>query len=229
MALAFNVYTVPLFAAAAISFVLLLLTFPQRGRPGAWPMIGFLAAIVVWTVSYGMMLGTVSPATRLFWHNLRFVGPALTTLAIFVFALEYTGRSDLVTRRNVLLLAVVPILTNLLVWTNQFHHLVRATTTVVEPAGNIVRLEFSWGPWYYLHVIYSYLLAIGSMALFVEKFLRLGESSSSVKQARTMFYATIAPLFGNLVYLLGLTEVDFAPFGFTLSAVLIVAAIAVYS
>ncbi|MFD1588739.1 histidine kinase N-terminal 7TM domain-containing protein [Halorientalis brevis] len=229
MALAFNVYTVPLFVAAAISLVLLLVTLPQRGRPGAWPMIGFLGAIVVWTVSYGLMLGTGSPVQRLFWHNLRFVGPTLTTLAIFVFALEYTGRSELVTTRHVLLLAVVPILTNLLVWTNQFHHLVRATTTVVEPAGNVVRLAFTWGPWYYLHVVYSYLLAIGSMALFVEKFLRLGESTTAVKQARTMFYATIAPLFGNLVYLLGITEVDFAPFGFTLSAVLIVTAIAIYS
>ncbi|WP_136715236.1 histidine kinase N-terminal 7TM domain-containing protein [Halorientalis salina] len=229
MALAFNIYTVPLFAAAAISTVLLLLTLPQHRRPGAKPMIGFLTAIVVWTVSYGMMLGAGSPVRRLFWHNLRFVGPTLATLSIFVFAVEYTGRADLMTTRNVLLLALVPVLTNLLVWTNGLHHLVRASTTVVEPPGSIVRLQFDWGPWYYLHAAYSYLLAIGSMVLFVEKYLRLGESPTAVKQTRTMFLATIAPLLGNAVYLVGLTEIDFAPFGFALSAVLMITAIAVYS
>lgn len=229
MALALNIYTVPLFAAAAISFALLLLTFPQRGRPGAWPMIGFLIAIIAWSVSYGVMLGTPSPVDRLFWHNLRFLGPTLATLSIFVFAMEYTGRSALMTRRTVLLLAIVPVLTNVLVWTNSAHHLVRATVTVVEPPGSTVRLQFTWGPWYYLHALYSYILAIGSMVLFTEKYLRLGESPTAVRQARTMFFATIAPLLGNLVYLVGLTKVDFAPFGFALSAVLIVAAIAIYS
>ncbi|MFB6179298.1 MAG: histidine kinase N-terminal 7TM domain-containing protein [Halorientalis sp.] len=229
MALALNVYTVPLFVAAAISFGLLLLTLPQRGRPGAWPMIGFLTAIVVWSVAYGMMLGTRSPVHRLFWHNLRFLGPTLATLSIFVFAVEYTGRSKLVTPRNVLMLAILPVLTNLLVWTNAYHHLVRANVTVVHPPSHIVRLAFHWGPWYYVHAAYSYVLALGAMALFAERYLRLGESQASVKQSRTMFFATFAPLLGNLVYLLGFTEIDFAPFGFALSALLMLAAIALYS
>ena len=229
MGVGLNLYTVPLFVATAISGALLLVTLPQRRRPGAWPMIGFLFAIVAWTLSYGMMLGTTDPVGRLFWHNARFLGPSLATLSIFVFALEYTGRVDHVTPRLVALLAVIPVLTNVLVWTNSAHHLVRASVTVVEPPGQLVRLEFSWGPWYYLHAAYSYVLAIGAMVLFVEKYLRLGESPQAVKQARTMFLATTAPLLGNAVYLVGLTDVDFAPFGFTLSGVLIVAAIAVYS
>lgn len=228
MPAAFNVYTVPLFGAAVASFLLLLLTLPQFRRPGAKPMLGFLLAIVVWTVSYGLMLSTVSPTQRLFWHNVRFLGPTLTTLSIFVFALQYSGRQDLVTARNVAALGLVPAITNLLVWTNPAHGLVRATTTVAQPPGSLVRLTFEWGPWYYVHTAYSYLLALGAMGLFAERYLRLGESDSELKQTRTMFLATIAPLAGNAVFLFGLSEVDFAPFGFAVSAVLMVAAIALY-
>jgi len=228
MGIALNVFTVPLFVAAVISAGLLLLTLPQRGKTGAWPMIGLLSASVVWTGSYGMMLGTAEPTSRLFWHNLRFVGPTVAPLAIFVFALEYTGRTRRMTLRNVAYLSVIPILTNVLVWTNGSHHLIRATTTVVGPPGAIVRFAFDWGPWYFLHALYAYVLAMGAMILFVEKYLRLGESATAVKQTRTMFMATLAPLVGSAVYQAGLTQIDFAPFGFAVSAILIIAAITFY-
>jgi lipid-A-disaccharide synthase-like uncharacterized protein len=229
MGVLFNVYTVPLFVAAAISAVLLALTVPQRGKKGAWPMIGFLTAIVVWTVSYGMMLGTEDPVRALTWHNLRFLGPTLATLSIFLFALEYTGRSEMLTPELFWKLALVPILTNVLVWTNEYHNLVRVATHVVAPHGSVDRLHFEWGLWYYFHALYSYLLALGAMVLFAEKYLRYGESMATVKQTRTMFLATFAPLIGSAVYVAGLTDLDLAPFGFAVSAVLMIAAIVFYS
>lgn len=224
-----NLYTVPLYVSAAIALGLLLLTVPQRRRKGAWPMIGFLSAIFVWTMSYALMLGSTLPLRRLWWHNVRFLGPTLATLSIFLFAMEYTGRGKYVTRRTALFLAAIPIVTNILVWTNGSHQLVRTVVRVVEPPGALVRLEFTWGPWYYLHALYSYLLTLGALVLFVEKYLRLGESEDAIKQTRTMMLATVLPLLGNVVYVAGLTRIDFAPFTFAISAVLLLAAIAMYS
>jgi len=229
MAFQLNLYTVPLYISAAISLGLLMLTFPQRYRRGAWPMIGFLTAVFIWTMSYALMLGSTAPLQRLWWHNFRFVGPTLATLSIFLFAIEYTGRETHLSRRRVLLLAVIPILTNILVWTNGSHGLVRSVTTVINPPGSLVRLEYTWGPWYWLHAAYSYLLGFGAIVLFVEKYLRLGESPKAIKQTRMMLFATFLPLMGNVVYAIGLTQIDFAPFTFAISAVLFLAAIAVYS
>lgn len=227
MSPALTVYTGPLFLAALVCLGLLAVTVPQRNRAGAWPIIGFLAAIATWTVAYGLQLGSSAPASRLFWHDVSFVGPTLATLSIFVFALQYSVRDHLVTRRNALLLAIVPVLTNVLVWTDPFG-LVRSGVHVVAPAESVVRLRFEWGPWYYVHVLYSYALAVGAAGLFVEKWLRLGESTASLKQSRTMLLATVAPLVGYTVYLAGLTRIDLSPLGFAVSAVLLFAAIVGY-
>jgi hypothetical protein len=222
-----NIYTIPLFLAAFICLGLLLLTVVQQSRKGAWPMIGLLLAIVIWTISYSLMLESSSPQARLQWQNVRFIGPTLATLSVFVFALEYTGRGRYVTRRNVYLLAVVPVLTNLFVWTN-FMGLVRETVTVVRPPGSLVRFRIEWGPWFYVHAIYSYLLGFGAIALFAEKGLRFGASPAETKRTRMMLLAVLLPLVGSLVHVAGFTEFDFAPFGFAVSAVMLLAAIALY-
>ncbi|MFB6164682.1 MAG: histidine kinase N-terminal 7TM domain-containing protein [Haloarculaceae archaeon] len=228
MSIALTTYTVPLFVAALVCLGLLAMMVPQRNRTGARPIIGFLSAVVLWTLSQAMLLGSSAPDSRLFWHAVHFVGPTLATLSIFVFALQYSGRAHLVTRRKVLALSVVPVLTNLLAWTNPFG-LLLAGVSVVAPPGSVVRLEFAWGPWYYVHLLYTYALAIAAMALFVEKWLRLGESAESLKQSRTLVAATIAPLLGNLLYLLGVTQIDLAPIGFAVSAVLLLVALVFYS
>lgn len=228
MGFALTEYTVPLFVAAVISAGLLAVTIPQRGRKGAWAVIGFLTAIVAWTVSYALLLGTDTPAQRLLWNNVRFLGPTLATLSIFVFALQYTGRDDVLTARNLVLLAVVPLVTNVLVWTNASHGLVRTGIRVVSPPGSAVRLDISWGPWYYVHALYSYLLATGALLLFVEKWLRLGETPAAVKRTRLLLLATVVPLVGSVVYNVGLTRIDFAPFGFTISGVLMLLAVRQY-
>jgi hypothetical protein len=219
---------VPLFAAAAIAAVLFGLTVVQRGRTGVLPMSGFLGAIVIWTVSYGLLLGTVEPGTRLIWLNLRFLGPTAATLSIFVFALQYTGRERYVTTRNVLLLALVPALTNLIVWTN-FGGLMYEYVRVIAPAGELVRTEVAYGPWFWVHTAYSYVLGMAAVTLFLEKWLRIGQSESEERLTRNLLLATVIPFSGNAVHLLGLTSLDLAPFGFVVSGVFILAGIAWYS
>lgn len=219
---------VPLFVAAAIGAVLFGLTVVQRGRTGVLPMTGFLGAIVIWTVSYGLMLGTTDPQTRMIWLNLRFLGPTAATLSIFVFALQYTGREAHVTTRNVLLLALVPAVTNVLVWTNA-GGLVYEHVRVIAPVGELVRMEVSYGPWFWVHTAYSYLLGMAAVTLFLEKWLRIGQTASEERLTRNLLLATVIPFSGNAIHLLGLYPLDLAPYGFVVSGVFILAGIAWYA
>ncbi len=228
MAFQLSAPIVPLFVAAAIAAVLFGLTVAQRGRTGAIPMSGFLGAIVIWTVSYGLMLGTTDPQSRMVWLNLRFVGPTVATLSIFVFAVQYTGRGAYVTPRNVALLSVVPLVTNVLVWTNAGNMMFQYVR-VVAPVGDLVRTEVVYGPWFWVHTAYSYLLGMGAVTLFLEKWLRIGQSDSEERLTRNLLLATVIPFSGNLIHLLGLSPLDLAPFGFVVSGAFILAAIALHS
>lgn len=228
MAFQLSAPIIPLFVAAAIAAVLFSLTVVQRGRTGVLPMSGFLGAIVIWTVSYGLMLGTTDPEVRMIWLHLRFLGPTAATLSIFVFSLQYTGREQYVTTRNVLLLAIVPALTNVLVWTNTAG-LMYDYVRVIAPAGDLVRMHVVYGPWFWVHTAYSYLLGMAAVTLFLEKWLRIGQTESEERLTRNLLLATVIPFSGNAVHLLGLYPLDLAPYGFVVSGAFILAGIAWYS
>ena len=228
MAFQLSATIIPLFVAAAIAAVLFGLTVVQRGRTGVLPMSGFLGAIVIWTVSYGLMLGTTDPQTRIIWLSLRFLGPTVATLSIFVFALQYTGREKYASTRNIVLLSLVPLVTNVLVWTN-YGNLIFEYVRVVAPAGELVRLEVVYGPWFWVHTAYSYLTGMAAVTLFLEKWLRIGQTESEERLTRNLLLATVIPFSGNAVHLLGLYPLDLAPFGFVVSGVFILAGIAWYS
>jgi len=58
MAFQLSAPILPLFLSRRHRGLLFGLTVVQRGRTGVMPMSGFLGAIVIWTVSYGLLLGT---------------------------------------------------------------------------------------------------------------------------------------------------------------------------
>jgi hypothetical protein len=227
MGLTFTVYSVPQFAAAAICASLFAVTAPQYRRQGAVPLLGLFAGASVWAASYGLLLGTAAPARRLLWANIGILGFTLATLSLFVFAIQYTGRQSFVTPTLVGALAVIPLVTNVLVWTNGAHHLVRSLIYVVEPVGTPVRLQIAWGPWYYVHVGYSVLLGLGTLTLFTEKLLRYGESPAAIWQTRSLFVAAATPLVAYVVHLLGLIRVNVAPIGFAVGGTFVLVAILV--
>jgi len=67
----------------------------------------------------------------------------VATLSIFVFALQYTGRRQYASVQNVLLLSLVPLVTNVLVWTNAYEF-VCDHVRVVAPAGDLIRLDVAY-------------------------------------------------------------------------------------
>ncbi len=191
----------------------------RRAEPGARPFLGLMVAFALYSTGHLVGLSTAHPQWRLLWENVQWMGSALVPLFWMTFALDYTGYDDLVTRRTVAVLAVVPAVTVLLTWTNPWHGLMWDLNGVVVVDGLAI-VEQALGPWYWVFLAYTYaLLVVGSAML-----LRLVFVSEYLYEDQMLLLAlgVAVPWAANVMTNLGLTPIrdptlDITPYGFAIS------------
>lgn len=220
-------FTIPLAIAASIAATMFVLAFTQRGEKGATTLMALFGAMAVYAGGYGAQLASTGYGWKLFFHAIRFLGPAFVTLAFFAFALQYTGRESQLSPGTTALLAAIPAATTLLIWTDVygFHNLVLASTTVAT-VGDIQRLVVEHGPWYYVHAGYSLALTVGAIALFVGRWL--STQGATGKQARLIAFSATIPVVGTVVYVAGYSAIDWGPVTYVVSGLVLVVAIFSY-
>jgi len=147
-------YVSLIYLIAAVLYAWLGL-FAWRKRPAvavspfAWAMLG----LSIWSAAYSMELLFPSLPTILFLTKIEYIGIISAPVFLLFFALEYTGKSHLLTLRTRLLIWAIPVLILLLVWTNDSHHLMWNTGTISEASG-LKLLEVRYGLFFWIHSIY---------------------------------------------------------------------------
>lgn len=165
----YAIYTVPLLLAAVGSAVLATSLWRRRRAPGATAAIVLMLAMLQWSLFYLLELGSSGLRAQLLWLKLEYPGIVTAPVAWMSFALGYTGHKKWLTRRNLALLAIIPAITLGLVWTNEWHHLYYADVSLSR-SGPFEVLALTFGPWYWVHVAYSYLLILVGTGLLLGPF-----------------------------------------------------------
>jgi PAS domain S-box-containing protein len=193
----------------------------HRTTAGALSFSLLMFAIAGWCLAYALELLGRDLAGKMLWLKAEYPGIVATPVLWLVFALQYTGRGRLFSRRNVALLSLLPVVTVLLVWTNQAHHLFYSSYHV-DTSNNWPLLHLQYGPWFWVHAGFSYLCLLVGTLLLVGAFLR---SSSLYRQQVGMLLAgALIPWAGNALYLTGLSPrpgLDLTPLAFTLSGLVV--------
>jgi PAS domain S-box-containing protein len=209
-------YTIPLLTAGAVSAGLLTVAVRSRDKRGAIPLGGVLVAAIIWSVGDAVRLSTTDETLKVVMNDVRFLAPILVTVSIFLFAAEYTNRNQWLTRRRIAGLFAVHAVTFVLVWTNPWHGLVRQGVTLHSDPG-FVLMEIQWGPWYYVHAAYSYVLLVGAALMLVDQLRHSGDVDTYRGQTLTILVAQVVPWGMNAAFIAGMTEVDLTPFGFVVT------------
>lgn len=124
----------------------------RRGMPGALPFaIGCLLTV---PLGISLIMGYIASdlPTKIFWFKFHSIWQLPATTAITCFILEYTQPGRWLTRRNLILLSVVPLLVPLFVLTNDSHHLLwlgftydGSVIAINGPAGwTFIWYTFAW-------------------------------------------------------------------------------------
>ena len=184
-------------------------------------------AMCFYIMGYAMELNAQTPSQIEFWNMVEYIGIPYVSALWLTTALQYTGHF---TRRKIALLAaiyIIPIITMVLRFTNEYHHLYFATVSYVEEYGRYIFVK-TIGPWMYVQLAHSMLMILVSMSLFVY------DSVKSEEKKQGKIRLTIA---ASVFAVAGLILMQVKPFAFTIdymalflpiTCVLVILAIARY-
>jgi len=180
-----------------------------------------MLAIVEWSLGNVLEMGSTELSTKLFWTNAEYLGIVALPVMWLFFGLHYTGQERWLTRRNLALVAIVPLITLLLVWSNGLHGLMwhHISLDTSGPFSSVVK---TYGTWFWVHTAYSYLLLLLGTVVLVHALIRRPRLYHG--QAMTLLISALVPWLGNASYISGLTvmpHLDVTPYAFALSGLAI--------
>ena len=176
-----------------------------------------MLALAWWSFAVVIEHSSLELSAKLFLGQMSYFGITVIPVAWLIFTLLYTKREKWITRRNLALLLILPVITLIMVWTNGIFHLmwkdIWMNISVSPPMDAVTH---NW--WFWIHSLYSYsLLLLGNIFL-----LDLYRKSKGIyrKQAGILLIAAFVPWIANILYIAGIkpfTVVDPTPLAFAVT------------
>jgi phosphoserine phosphatase RsbU/P len=167
-----------------------------------WMMLGGS----LWALANAIQLVTPDMGWQVFWNRLTYAGIMIVPTAWFLLSVKLTGflREKVETFERYFYLP--PALLYLFLITSGWHKLFFVTFETVS-VGGYVTLQNQYGPLFYVHTAYSYLLMVSGIAILgwslIINFSKYGA------QVYGLIIGVLAPLLGNAYYLFGPTPPGF--------------------
>ena len=144
-----------------------------RGTPGVDWFLAVFAAQAVWCLSYGIGLLVTDPVGRAALETAAWLGIVWTGVAFLGFALEYTGRGEVVHGRLFGSVVAFGLVSTVLLVTNSLHGAFW-TGFRLDPVLGAATVSYAFGPWGYLVVAVGSVLVASAVFLLVDTLLSYG-------------------------------------------------------
>ncbi len=210
-----------LLLAGAIGYTALAVYVLQnRDAAGALPLAAFLAAVGIWTISYGLELSATDVATARIFSGVKYLGITLLPVSLIAFVHRWTAAGRPLRRSVVVALLVPPAVVMTLLALPQTRDLVH--TYPVTPRHVFGSPVPEAGPLFWVQAAWEYSLLVLGTVLLVFRVARVARPYR--RQALALALAAVLPLAGNLLYNLEKLPIllDPTPFLFTVTAVVLV-------
>jgi PAS domain S-box-containing protein len=173
----------------------------------------------LWAVTSAIQLITPNPGWQKFWNNITFLGIMVVPTSWFLLAAKLTGFAQKQIDRNEKWFWAVPFLLYIALLTSNFHKTFFTGHEIIQ-AGGYAALQNEYGPLFYVHTAYSYMLLLFGMLIIGRSLVKDFKKYGS--QAYGLIIGILAPLVGNIYYLFGSVPAGFpdpTPMIFTVTGV----------
>ena len=218
------------FSLSPISIVVLLAIFLaytiaviawrfRRSSPESWPLVILMLFVAIWLIAYYLELSSLNLNTSIMMAKFQYIGIACCPTLLFVFALTYYNRRFLFSHKHLLILGVVPVITLILVFTNEAHDLIWTQYTTTRQSS--ITLSYpAYGGWFWFYIVYSYaLLLVASYRLLRRAISAMNRNRS---QSIALLLAILAPWVSNMMYGLNvISGLDPTPISFAFSGLML--------
>ena len=210
----------PILIPVLLACYLLYYLAQRRG-----PFDAVLALIVatggLWCAGYIVECSVSGFETKLWVVKFEYFAYVLAPIGLFLLGLQMQDRLHLLGKKGFAALFIVPVLTLVQVFTSDYHDVFWISKQLVEYKG-LYFFESTYGPGFWLHIVYSYTLnLIGALLMFLAMF----ESGQYYKRQRiALTVALVLPWIANIIYIFRLSDTPFdpSPFAIVISGFILV-------
>lgn len=165
-----TVFIIPWILSATLTFMMGVFAFRRRGHFAAPPFIAMCFFATLWSLLYIFELDSTSLAIKFLAVKIEYIGIIGVPLSWTAFALAYSGQGKWLTKRNIAIALIFPIITLLVAWTTEYHHwFFTEISTTTDPVSGLLLIWNPPGWWFWLHAVYTYgILVFGTFFLIRE-------------------------------------------------------------
>ena len=218
-AYSFDLYSFILLGTTLIAITIGLVLWPRRKFRGVlWV---FLVEIAAAEWAFGIMFeaSATTVALKQLWSAIAFIGTCAVPPFFFLFAVEYILGQSRISRKALIALAIMPVFTITMAFTNPLHNLLWTSITIT-PGSNVA--VYGHGLIWWFIFIYEYILILIGMYFLLKAAFKSGSFYTPHNLA--IIIGAVLPIIGNLIYVFGpnpIPGLDWAPVGFALSGIVL--------
>ena len=213
-------YLLTLIASVIISGALAVFFWLRRPAPGATAMAVLLGVAFVWSLGYIVEATANTLSDFQLANDLEYVGTVSIPVLWLIFTFQYTGYDSWLIRRWFLLF-IIPAITIILVWTNDLHGWMWYDTSLQTFGDFLVHIK-TYGPWFWVHTLYSYALILLGITILGR--LLLQTRGLYRKQIAILLAGITLPMIWNTIYIFKVAPtyyVDVTPQAFVIAGIIV--------
>ena len=179
--------------------VLAVYGWRHRSAQGGLPFVVCMILSAELMLATALVMASPTREAAIIWGNIRFIALAFLSVAWLLLVFEYTGQRAWLSPRRIALLMIIPLVTQVMVWTDAFTGQwgVYYSYERVGPFWMSFMAKTAPGSWFWVHTAYSYLLLLVGMILIVRMAVRSPRLYRS--QALAMVVGMLAPAIATLL------------------------------
>lgn len=203
-------------AGAVLAGWMAVYAWRRRTIPGAAAFALMETGTAVWSAGYALEICRSDLPSMIFYANVAWTGAAIEVPAILALGLQFI-RAGKFSRRTIFWQALLPAITLVIVWTSNFHNLVRHSMSV-RTVGSLKLLERTQGIWYWIFFSYGYCLVLATLIILAVAIWRSprGRRGQPIVLIAGLFIMGSGPVVYNLIGprpLIDISAILFMPTG----------------
>jgi len=210
-------FTIAYVVSAALCFLSAGMAWKRQVNPGNKIFAFLMVSLAIWSFASIFEAGAMTANQKIFWSKCQYLGATTISPLWLIFTVQYTGKSEFLSKKTRHLIWVIPLTILVLAFTNELHHLIWTNVTVMH---DVLHLGYyTHGIAFYVHIVFSYIcLLIGAIWL-VKDFV----TSQKKRRFQSVIFviAVVISWAANILYILELSPIpglDITPLSFSLIA-----------
>jgi two-component system NarL family sensor kinase len=193
----------------------------KRQTIGVVPFAIMMFSISIWIVFMLLSLRATTVEQIIFWLNIRFFLVSFVPYIWLIYSIHFYLQTNKLSHKVILSLGIIPFITQIVVWTNPFHHWLFVSYHLDQFGSFQSVATWNWGWWFWVHVIYS------AIIILVGSILVIQSAASKLQlyrgQSILLLLSLALPVLIKYLYTLDLlpTDLDFTPIAFSFTGIIL--------